>query len=209
MPAGAGNSMPIVAELRRRFAGVLSIELAEGGLTEPVRFVLDGREGRVVFALRRPLAEAESVVLFVPDEHEDAVQLLVTPEEIIDWRGSEACDRWAVHHGKADGSRWFACAVAGSRFGRAVYDADEIDLRNPLHAAEPRLCKMAASDRAALERLAERRAGGPLPGALCVGVDHLGMVIKGPLGLLRIDFPGAAGAALEAEAFIGALLAGG
>ncbi len=198
----------IVRELRRRFTGVLFIEAPDGALHEPVRYIIDGREGAIIVAPARSLEDAESIVLFAPEERDDAAQVLITPEEIADWRGSEACDRWSAHHGRAPGARWYTCAVAGCRLGSEVCDADEVDLRNPLIAAEPRLCRFAMADRARLGALAARVEGRPVPDAVCVGVDHLGLSLRGPLGVLRIEFDSPARAEPEAQAAISRLLSG-
>jgi hypothetical protein len=163
-----------------------------------IRFIIDGRSGVLVAPLGARLDDAESVVLFVPEESDRSLQVHLSASVIDDWRGSEACDRWLAYHGRAEGGDWHALEPLGYRLGlgrqhvaggaSVVLDADEVKLVNPLHAAEGRLCKIANADRVALGRVAARETGETSPGALCVGVDARGIDIRVPLGILRLDF---------------------
>jgi hypothetical protein len=188
------------AILRREHHGVLVVAASSGDWTTPIRFIIDGKAGMLVAPVTTPLGEAESVVLFVPDESDRSLQVHVSPRAIPDWRGSEACDRWLAYFGRPEGSTWYTLEPMGYRLGALaqdsgglVFDADEVNLVNPLHIAEGRLCKMANADRTPLGRLAARKTGDPAPGALCVGVDPRGFDIRVALGILRVDFDSPAG----------------
>ena len=62
--------------------------------TFDVRYVVDGRDGTLVFPASRDFLRCESPVLSVPDHRADALFMLLALEEIADWRSDEACDRW-------------------------------------------------------------------------------------------------------------------
>jgi len=153
----------------------------------PVRTVIDNATGRLVFPAGSFAFEAEQTVLWVPEERSDAMQVLVMLEE-IDGSICEAADRWRIYHGGVTEPCWAQAEIVAVRFGPIVADGDEVDLRNPVAADEPGLCKRYNADHESLGRLAhafDPRSTGP--GTL-VGVDGLGIDIRTAFDIIRVPF---------------------
>jgi hypothetical protein len=190
--------------LRQNREGVL---LADG-VPFPVRFVIDGATGRLVLPVPPPALAASEHVLWVPEESDDALQLLVAPAE-IDPAAEPACDRWLAGHGTPPWARWAAFTIEAGRAGGEVADAPELTLLNPLRDAEGRLCRRLNRDRDALRRAANRVRGVDIADPAAVGVDPWGADLRARFGIVRLPFPAPAPTEEEAAAAIDALLAPG
>jgi len=168
--------------------------------TVPAKFVSDPESGRLVMSAPVAALLAAQVVLFVPEETEDALQLLVSLEEV---KESAVTDRWQVYHGEPEHVRWASVWIDSGKHGPWVFDGEALMLPNPLARAEPALCRRVNSDRAALARVCQRRAGVVVPDPLCVGIDPRGMHVRARFGVVRVRFErreddaGAAEKALE------------
>lgn len=177
---------------------------------ERVRFVLDPVDRAVVLPVSAPVVDAESHVLYVPEESDEALQLLLeldrakpAPEAMV--------DRWRIHHGDAPrrlpgdfkgepGKVWWGLfTVDTARLGSAVIDGEALLAPNPLADVEPRLCKRLNADRDALRRVCEAVGGAAPREPLCVGVDEEGLHVRADGGLMRLPFGAALTSAAEAE----------
>lgn len=167
--------------LRASRAGVLMA----GERVFPVRFVIDA-DGRLVAPLEREAVDADGHTLFVPEESDEALQLLVRPEEL--GGGAAAAECWRAYHGTPRSTRWFAMRVESGRLGADVVDGGEITLRNPLAATEPALCRRANADLGALRRAVLRMTGVDVPEPLCVGADDHGLDVRARFGIVRLGF---------------------
>jgi hypothetical protein len=96
---------------------------------------------------------AGDVVLHLPDEDEDALQLMVTIEP-IDEHGPDGglADRWRIHHGEPPDVRWGAMTIDAARFRGYFLDAEAFALTNPLAADEVALCSEANAGAAAVRQ---------------------------------------------------------
>ena len=99
--------------------------LIADGQAEKVRFILDGATGRVVFPMPPPphIADAEELVLFVPEEQPDsgpALQLLLNPDEID--ADSGPVDHWRAYFGTPRQTRWLSCEIDGGKLDGAVIE---------------------------------------------------------------------------------------
>lgn len=187
--------------LRAHRAGVLLADESPA----PARFVIDGRTGRLVMPAPPALHDAGEFVLFIPEERDDALQLLLTPGILPD--DDPAADRWLAYHGRPESKGWAAFAVESARLGGEVTDGPGMTLTNPLADAEPRLCKRVNADPAGLAR-ACAAGGAPVASPLCVGVDAYGLDVRARFGIVRLAFPAPADTEASAAASIDALLRG-
>lgn len=162
--------------------GVLSF----GDVRQRVRFVSDNASGRLVCAVPPAALLATDHVLFIPDESDDALQLIVTPEETVE---STATDRWQAHHGPPDHPRWALLWIESVKHGAWVFDGEALMIPNALSGAEASLCKRLNADKALLARLCQRYAGVVVPGPTCVGVDPGGLHVRASFGVIRVPFP--------------------
>jgi len=176
--------------------GVLSIG---GEQRIPLRYVVAGADGRLVASVPVAALLAHELILHVPEETDDALQLLLSVEEIAE---SADTDRWQAHHGQPEHVRWGAMFIDSAKHGPWVFDGDAMMRPNPLTAAEPALCKLANADKAALVRACQRYAGLVVPDPVCVGADPRGLHIRARFGVVRLRFPGEAPTPGAAEAIL-------
>lgn len=147
--------------------------------------VIDGRNGRIILNLPRSAVDAEQLVLHLPDEREDAVQVLLEAHP-TDPESDAACDRWLAFHLRPRGSAWASCTVLAARAQGAVVDGDALSLENPLFEAEPAMVRVFNADREALARALESLGEESLIEPLVVGVDPAGVHVRTRTGVRRV-----------------------
>jgi len=161
--------------------------LACDGIPFTVRTVIDNESGTFVFPVESSALGGEEVVLWLPEERNDAMQVLVMLDE-IDGELSASADRWRIYHGSPGQSHWVSASLLAVRFGTMVADAEQIDLTNPLAPDEPRLCKKYNTDHDLLgtaARTMDPRATGE---GVLVGVDPMGFDIRTRFDIVRVPF---------------------
>jgi hypothetical protein len=181
--------------------------LLAGDRSRRVRFVIDNPTGRLVIPVEGFELEFEELLLFAPEERDDAMQIMGRPVRLEAAREG-ACDRWAAYHGKATERHWAALAIEGARMGEYVIDEVELVAINPLGPAEGRLCRRLNLDRAALERACRRVARVSVAEPIAVGVDPHGVDVRARFGIVRLEFEAPATDEPGAMGAIDALLAG-
>lgn len=160
---------------------------------------LDPSTGDPVTPVPPAVLAAEHVVLHLPEESDDALQLLVHPIE-LNPDTDAACDRWRIYHGQPRDPRWARLEIQSGRLGPAVFDADDLRRPNPLRDAEPRLCSLLNADQAALSALCVRETRVTPTDPRAVGVDPDGLDIRARFGIIRIDLdPPADAATIESR----------
>lgn len=182
--------------------------LAFGEHVRPVRFVIDNADGRLVFPAMVAVFDALELVLFIPGETDDALQLLLTIDEIDPERHAGA-DRWRIHHGEPEDLKWAAAWIDAARLHTFVFDGDAMMRPNPLAAAEPGVCRRLNADKAALRRLTHARTRVDVEDPMCVALDPGGIHVRARFDILRINFPAPAQTADDANRAIDELMAGG
>ena len=161
--------------------------LSSDGVPFAVTTVIDNDSGAFVFPVASTALRGEEVVLWLPEERNDAMQILVMLEE-IDGDLSASADRWRIYHGSPGQIHWVNATLMAVRFGSMVADAEQIDLTNALAADEPRLCKKYNADHELLGRAArtmDPRAKGE---GVLVGVDPMGFDIRTRFDIVRVPF---------------------
>lgn len=127
----------------------------------------------------------ESHVLFVPEESDEALQLLVDAEP-ADPDRDEACDRWRIYHGEARWPRWMVMAIDSAKLADAVIDGSALMKPNPLRDVEPGICGVANGRLDALRELCRQLIGVAPVEPRLVGVDPLGMDVRARFGVVRL-----------------------
>lgn len=177
-----------------------------------VRFVLDPQSGRVLIPVPREVEDAEQFVLFLPDESDHALQLLLFPaKEAV----TEAMtDRWRIYHlnppsvesGEYD-PVWRLFVIDTARLHNAVIEGDFLTIPNPLASIEPAMCKALNADKARLARLCRAEADLAVETPVCVGIDPEGLHIRTRLGIERVPFDAPLKSADAAKQRVDAMLA--
>lgn len=151
-----------------------------------VTYVIDGGTGELVIPCDHQAADAEELVLHVPDDGGDTanVRLLLTnlgePDEAMQ-------DRHMAHHGRSGEPRWIRGRVEAARTLGEVFDGDELNLANPLRSIEQRLLRTLNADRDALRRACERSTDHEWRECIAVGVDQYGISLRSGSRVQRVD----------------------
>lgn len=189
-------------QVRRYTEGVLRV----GDEIWPTAFVVDGRDGSVVF----PCASEDAAggVLYAPDDGFEEVALLLDAE-LFTPRFDEVKDRHQAYHGVVEGRCWQRCRVDSAKWRGTVFEGASVVGANPLRAVEPGLCKTLNADRDRLSELTRLLTGVKPKEGVCVGVDPLGMDVRTRVGVIRVEWPREIESPEQAGAVVGALLADG
>ncbi len=161
-----------------------------------IRYVLDPANGRLIATVPVASIMAAENVLYAPELSDDALRLLLSPEQIEE---SSLTDRWQVYHGEPEHVRWAAYWIDSAKHGPWVLDGDALMRPNPLAGDEPALCKEFNADPPRLRTLCGRGAGVEVEKPVCVGVDPGGMHVRAPFGIVRVKFPLEANEASQAH----------
>lgn len=173
----------------------------------PLRFVAEPSTGRLFAPVMVAMLQAGQHVLCLPRDEDDAMRVLITPEEAPG--DSALADRWRIFHGEPEDVRWATLWIDFAKWRTMVFDGDAMMVPNALADAEPALCRLANADKAALRALCERAAGVDVEAPVCVGVDHAGVYVRGRFEVHRVEFAEPAEAPEDAERTLAAMLAGG
>lgn len=178
--------------------------LAFGDRRAHVQFVFSPDTGRIVMPVGSDAAAMDEFTLYLPTESDCDATALLIPARIERPEAEEAVDRWSAYHGLPPGGcAWTSSRILGIKSatspGDAVMDEAALTLANPLGRSEFGVIRAANADRALLARAVRAITRADVPEALCVGVDDLGIDIRAPFGIVRIEFPTAAADAASAE----------
>jgi hypothetical protein len=184
-----------VRALRAYTSGHLTLD---GEHRWPVRFVWDRRAGRLVFPLPEDAALEGEGQLLLPDEHDPAVAVLLTIEQVASLPGALEI-RFEIYHGRAESARWGVAAVVALRHHGEAYDGEELVLTDGLVADEPALCRELNADPARLRALCETGARASVDEPVAVGVDPDGIDIRARFGIVRAPFAASAATAEAAR----------
>jgi hypothetical protein len=171
-----------------------------GEHVRPIKFVLDNEDGRLVCPVMVAVLEEPEIVMFIPEESDEALQLLLDVEEVDEKDHSRAIDKWIAHHGDPEDIHWVACWIDAARMGPVVIDGDALMNSNPLAGAEARTCRRINEDKDALRALCARYAKMDVEDPLCVAVAPLGLSVKSRFDILFVPF----GADIETESALDA-----
>jgi len=199
---------PAEAALLRRHLRSFSEGLLHfDDLTLRRALILDPATGDPVCPVPPAVLSAAQTVLHIPDEVDDALQLLVQPVEINPDRDA-AADRWRIYHGAPRDPRWARLEIQSARRGREVLDGADLRGPAPLGRDEPRLIALLNQDLSTLARLCRAATGVTPADPRAAGVDPDGIDIRARFGIIRIPFDPPADSAADAESIIRARLDG-
>lgn len=172
------------AFLRANLAGAIGFD----GEVVPIKIVV-APDGALVAPVMVAMLRAFDVVVFLPEESDEAMQLQVTLEEIAD-KGEHAalCDRWRIYHGEPEDVRWARISIDAAKFDGRMFDGLALMQPNALAEAEARICrKVNAEMRGQLKQACLRVAEIELEDPRLVGVDPLGFDVRGRFDIVRLD----------------------
>jgi hypothetical protein len=159
-------------------------------LFEPVRYVM-GPEGNLVWPANHAILEALDTVLYVPEDRDGAMEILVTQEELDpDGPRGALADRWRIYHGDPHEAWWALATIDTARYEGMVVDGIALIRTNPLAGAESRLCRVInQTHREDLRAVCAHFAKADVETPLLVGVDPLGFDVRRRFDVVRVEAP--------------------
>ncbi|MHC4949356.1 MAG: DUF2470 domain-containing protein [Planctomycetota bacterium] len=156
----------------------------------PIRYVVAG-DGRLVAPAMVAMLESRDTVLFVPECVDGAMEVQVTLEP-LDERGPDGglTDRWRIYHGTPEDVRWAWLDIDAVRHDSSIVDGAALTRPNPLAGDEAALCRWLNREHADdLRALCGRFARITVEEAVLVGVDPLGLDVRGTFVVHRVPSP--------------------
>lgn len=190
-PAPHSDARTVISHLRAHRRAVLLTP--EGAFPRPT--IIDPAAGALVLPMSEQELELESATLFVPEESDGALQVLIVPGASS--RGTDAdIDRYQAAHGTPDPISLARVKIESARLGSVVVDGSDIDLKDPFLTESGAIRRALNTDRKALTRACAclDLAPGLREGetVVALSVDPEGIDLRGPLGLARYRFEKAA-----------------
>lgn len=152
---------------------------------EQIRYVIAG-DGSVFAPVPAVASEADQTILFIPNEQQDAMEVMVTLDEPeVD---SPDADRWMIYHGKPlPGMLPTRMYIEAAKYRLYVVDGEKLQHTNPLVSIEPRLCKeVNRSHLGGLKELCRIMSNVDVDDPRLVGVDPWGLDVRAPFGIVRL-----------------------
>ena len=147
------------------------------------------QDGHLVAPVMVAMLQALETVIFVPEATENALEVLVTLDE-LDEHGPEGAitDRWRIYHGDPPDVRWARMNIDAGKLEGSVIDGSALMRANPFAAEESRICKHMNEDHSAYLRiLALHFAHIEIEKPVMIGIDPLGIDIRGRFDVVRVN----------------------
>jgi hypothetical protein len=173
------------------------------GHVQPLKYVI-AADGRLVAPVMVAMLSAADTTLFVPEDREGAMELMVTLEQFEE--GGELgglADRWRIYHGEPPDVRWAVMTIDAAKYRGLFIDGEAFAEANPLSDAEPAFCREANQRHVgSVRRLCSERGGMDVENPVMVGIDPRGFDVRATFDIVRVRFPSAARTIAEARAMI-------
>ena len=180
----------IDAALRTLASHHASVVLADGTPT-PVRILLARARPMLVASVHPTVVDAAELVVFIPEETNDAMQLLVSARE-LDHADMSQQDRYLAYHSRAESSNWIAADIDACRWEGEVFDQDDLAaaMNGPgrMLADEPALLRNVNGDASIGIALATQAGLRDVEHAVVVGGDPWGVDVRAGTHLRRVEF---------------------
>jgi len=173
-------------DAERMLRGNTTATLQFGEFTENLKYVLDHRSEPIAPIVPAMISSFDAI-LFIPDQTDISLEIMVTPEEIdIE---SEDVDRWRIYHGEPKHNLFARFYIEAIKYGEHVIDGESFAHEHPLLAAEPGVCKhMNADHQEDLRVLCRHFAHVDVERPMMVGLDPYGIDVRAKFGIVRVEF---------------------
>jgi hypothetical protein len=165
-------------------------------------------DGHLIAPVMVVCFDAMNTVLFAPEEDDDAIQLLLTLEELggIDFDSADT-DRWRVYHGEPVDVRWAKLWVESAKLGPVVFDGEALATPNRFASVVSTWCRELNADSARLRALCEKTVHVDVEAPTAVGLDPDGIDVRARFGVIRVPFDQSLESTDDIESAIAGLLA--
>lgn len=170
---------------------------------ESIKYVV-APDGRLIAPVMVAMLSAADTILFVPDDREGAMELMVTLVQFEETGEDGAlADRWRIYHGEPPDVRWAHMIIDAARFQGLFIDGEAFSEPNPLAKGEGGLCReINKGHQAALRKLCAERGNMSVENPVMVGVDPRGIDVRAAFDIVRVRFPREAGSIGDARSLI-------
>lgn len=170
-------------------------------------YMIDPRTGALVMCIEEDMLAGQDIVLVVPQDLFRAplrlsIELSTSIEE-------EACDRYLAYHQNQHNPIWAHGFINFAKLDSGeVLNQQEVQLPNEFISDHSGLCRKLNNDRKALREVCKLLSKTDIEEPTAVGIDPLGFDVRGPFGVVRVEFPARVTDARQAEEVLAALLGG-
>lgn len=174
------------AALRSHYGGDLRFD----DHLRPVQYVM-APDGALIAPVMAAMLSGFNMVLFIPDNSDDALQLQISIEPFKEdtAEGGALADRWRIYHGEPVDVFWGRLNIDAAKFQGYVIDGEALMRPNPLTEHAPRICRsLNSSQRDAVKSLCEQFARTDVAQPVVVGIDPLGIDVRRKFDVIRVPF---------------------
>ncbi|MBM4005980.1 MAG: hypothetical protein FJ292_00190 [Planctomycetes bacterium] len=155
----------------------------------PIKVIV-APDGHIVAPVMESMLRSVEVVLELPDDGDEGLQVMVTMER-LDPEGEHAglCDRWCAYHGDPEDVRWARMQIDASRHLQWFVDGEALMRANPLAKDEASLLKALNTQPRSFLKAFCTTCKVDCKEPVAVGLDPGGIDIRRAHDTARLPFP--------------------
>ena len=145
-------------------------------------------DGRLVISAMVAMLQPCDIVMYVPGYEEGSMEMHVSLEQFSEsGENGIFADRWQVYHGEPPDTQWAFVDIDAARFHELFIDGDSLRRENPFAMDEHFLCKTLNEKQDVVRKVCAAKTNVEVTNPFVVGVDPLGVDIRAPFGIVRIQ----------------------
>ncbi|MFT4593330.1 MAG: hypothetical protein ACI9JK_001042 [Phycisphaerales bacterium] len=146
-------------------------------------------DGRLVIPVMVAMLQPCNTIMFVPDYCDNCMEMHVSLQQFDEHVHGPLVDRWQVYHGEPPDVQWALVDIDATRFHEMFIDGEGLCRENALKDIERTVCKTLNENKDAVRKQCHKETGVDVTDPFVVGVDPLGIDIRAPFGIVRIQAP--------------------
>ena len=145
-------------------------------------------DGRLVISAMVAMLQPCDTIMFVPEYAEDCMEMHVSLNQFLE-NGDDGtlADRWQVYHGVPPDTQWAIVDIDAARYHEMFIDGETLTRENLLAEDEVSLCKKLNKNKDTIRLVCASKTNVEVSDPFVVGVDSLGIDIRAPFGIVRIQ----------------------
>ena len=145
-------------------------------------------DGRLVISAMVAMLQPCDIVMYVPGYEEGCMEMHVSLIQFLDTgKNGVLADRWQVYHGEPPDTQWAFVDIDAARYHDMFIDGETLSRKNQLAAKERSICKTLNEQTDLVRRACVAKTNVDVTNPFVVGVDPLGIDIRAPFGIIRIQ----------------------
>lgn len=145
-------------------------------------------DGRLVISAMVAMLQPCDIVMYVPDYQDGCMEMHVSLVQFLD-TGDDGrfADRWQVYHGEPPDTQWAFVDIDAARYHDMFIDGETLRRKNTLESNEHSICKLLNEQQDLVRRVCFAKTNVEVTDPFVVGVDPLGVDIRAPFGIVRLQ----------------------